>query len=82
MMIGGGDMKSAREIKEQYASISKDVCEGYQDEDIIKAMEEYAREVAMEFYDYADENYDHWLESTGVKFNEWFDTDRHFISNE
>ena len=70
-------MKSAREIKEKYGSISKDVCEGYQDEHIIKAMEEYAKEVAIKFHDYACDYYDHWLESTKVKYGEWFDVDRH-----
>lgn len=69
-------MKTAREIKEKYASISKETCEGYQDEHILQAMEEYAEEVAKEFYDYAEDNYDHWLESTKVKFKEWFDVDR------
>jgi hypothetical protein len=43
-------MKSAREIKEKYGSISKDVCEGYQDEQIIQAMEEYARGMALDKY--------------------------------
>jgi hypothetical protein len=36
------DLKTAEEIKEKYASISKDVCEGYQHEDILKAMIEFA----------------------------------------
>jgi len=34
--------KTAKEIKEKYASISEATCEGYQHEHIIAAMEEYA----------------------------------------
>ena len=69
-------MKTAREIKEKYQSITKETCEGYQDEHILQAMEEHAMQVAMDFYDYAEENYDHWLESTKVKYKEWFTVDR------
>lgn len=42
-------MKSAREIKEQYASIRQDTCDGYQDEHIITAMEEYAAQYNTNF---------------------------------
>jgi len=37
-------MKTAEEIKEKFASICKETCEGYQHEDILKAMEEYAEQ--------------------------------------
>lgn len=37
-------MKTALEIKEQYASICEETCEGYQHEHILEAMESYASE--------------------------------------
>ena len=41
-------MKTAREIKEKYQSITEETCEGYQDEHILQAMEEYADNMAKE----------------------------------
>ena len=40
-------MKTAREIKEKYQSITKETCEGYQDEHILQAMEEHAKQVPL-----------------------------------
>ena len=41
-------MKTAREIKEKYQSITEETCEGYQDEHILQAMEEYADNMTQE----------------------------------
>jgi len=40
-------MKTAREIKEKYQSITKETCEGYQDEHILQAMEEHAKQIPV-----------------------------------
>ena len=49
------EQKSAEEIKEQYASINKRTCEGYQHEQIIQAMEEYASQFKQPVEQLTDE---------------------------
>ena len=61
-------MKTAEEIKEKFASICKETCEGYQHEDILKAMEEYAEQFKQPSLDkqITDEEIKEWAENCSV----------------
>jgi len=45
-------MKTAKETKERYHSITEDVCEGYQHEHILAAMREHALDMLTEYTEF------------------------------